>query len=297
MKPVRICFWTPGHAPTDDGAVLGCASHGMIAGDGRWIEPEENTREFWVETPAGKLFSGSFAEIVAQVKSLSFTPSGLLVLLAHGESSAEVFLHRLVRLLPGIPMIGGVAARRAGETRGELRPAGEAAILTLTEHGFEFFSGSLHDQAGPPLPCSIRERRTVEGGMAVYERFRQRLKVPDRDFESFTFADASGCNRHFYIENDTLRAGADLPEDGLLLPRFIPAGQAQPRFERVCTCPKSLILGCAGLRGLLQPPVATGRDSLTAFLFGEIVTLPDKSPALANLMLTSLSPKLILTSA
>jgi hypothetical protein len=49
-----------------------------------------------------------------------------------------------------------------------------------------------------------------------------------------------------------------------------------------------MVIGCAGIRSLVQEPLTTGRKTLASFLFGELVTLSNQ-PMFGNLMLARLT--------
>ncbi len=301
VRKWRIGFWTPGNPPPDDGATFGCSSHGILSGDRRWGEPDEKACEVWTNTLEGKLLAGSFNEILINAKSLSFQPSGLILLLAHGESYAERFVRDLSSLLPGIHVAGGVAAKRQGESHGELMPPAKDAIVFAIRGGdLKMSAANLHSHAGSEcayIKASSRSIKTFgvfpDGGSAPesYLSIKATYGVPESDFESFTFADSMGRNLHFRIENGQLMTGADLPEDGKLFPMLIPSGEAKKRFIASCGGQNTLIFGCAGLKTLLNPPFEIGKGSLAAFLLGEVVTLPGKTPVFGNLMLSVVSSK------
>ena len=53
--------------------------------------------------------------------------------------------------------------------------------------------------------------------------------------------------------------------------------EATRRLSKFISKERSLVIGCAGIRSLVQEPLTTGRKTLASFLFGELVTLSNQS--------------------
>ena len=88
MKDIHFKFWTPGHAPADDGRTFGAAAHGY-AGTGVWHEPDEPAAGIWQQALPGELVGGSYAEVWAQLDRRTGRPDAALIPRGWPRSSAN----------------------------------------------------------------------------------------------------------------------------------------------------------------------------------------------------------------
>ena len=95
---------------------------------------------------------------------------------------------------------------------------------------------------------------------------------------------------HVSFDGERLHTGANLPADRRLVLRTVSRSEAARRLAAFCAEPNALVFGCAGLRSLLDAPLAVGEGTLTGFMFGELVTL-DGGPQFGNLMAARLVRK------
>ena len=294
MKTWTLTFWTPGHAPVDDGRTFGCASHGIAAAN-LWRGPEEAAAAVWLESGLkGEVMAGAYDAVLAQLGQLTSKPAAAIVLFAHA-SGMEAFLERWHERFPDVPVAGGGAARGAGQTSGELLPAAEdVAVLLIADGVWRVESLNVHDPVcetvefradGPRTITQVRET-PADGWQPAAPFFRAWQTACDRaagDCESITFSDVSGRNVHVSFDGERLHTGADLPADGRLVLHTVSRSEAARRLAAFCSEPNALVFGCAGLRSLLDAPVTMGEGTLTGFMFGELVTL-DGRPQFGNLM-------------
>jgi hypothetical protein len=294
MKTWTLTFWTPGHAPVDDGRTFGCASHGIAAAN-FWRGPEEEAAAGWSDNGLrGQVVASTYEAVLARLGQLAWEPAAAIVLFAQA-AGVEAFLEGWHERLPGVPVAGGGAALGAGQARGELLPAAEdVAVLLIAEGVWRAESLNVHDPVGETVefradgPRTITQVREtpVDGWQPAAPFFRAWQTACDRaagDCESITFSDVSGRNVHVSFDGDRLRTGADLPADGRLVLRTVTRPEAARRLAAFCAAPNALVFGCAGLRSLLDAPLPIGSGTLAGFMFGELVTLGNR-PQFGNLM-------------
>src|SRR5262245_33696880 len=111
----RVALWTPGTRPPDDGATFGCTSHGF-AGPCRWKQPDAKGLIVFGGNPRGAVVAGRYAGVLTRLRNLAFDPQAAIVLFTRG-TGMENFLQKWERLFPGLPTVGGAAARGAGQER------------------------------------------------------------------------------------------------------------------------------------------------------------------------------------
>jgi hypothetical protein len=301
MKTWTPTFWTPGHAPADDGHIFGCASHGIAAAN-LWRGPEDAAAAGWSGNGLrGEVLAGTYAAVLVRLGQLAWKPAAAIVLFAH-VSGMEAFLEPWQELLPGVPVAGGGAALRAGQSRGELLPATEdVAVLLIAEGVWRAESLNVHDPVGETVefladgPRTITQVREtpVDGWQPAAPFFRAWQTACDRaagDCESITFSDVSGRNVHVSFDGERLHTGADLPADGRLALRTVSRAEAARRLAAFCAEPNALVFGCAGLRSLFDAPLPIGSGTLVGFMFGELVTRAGR-PQFGNLMAARLVRK------
>jgi hypothetical protein len=294
MRNRTLTFWTPGHAPADDGQTFGCASHG-IATAKLWRGPEEAAAAGWSDNGLeGEVVAGTYDAVLARLGRVTAKPAAAMVLFAHG-SGVESFLVRWQKLLPGMPVVGGGAALGAGQARGELLPAtADVAVLLLTAGVWRAESLNAHDPAGMGVEFRADGPRTIthlreapaSDWLSSADFFCLQQAACGRaagDCESITFSDVNGRNVHVSFDGERLHTGADLPADGRLVLRTVTRPEVARRLAAFCAEPNALVFGCAGLRSLLDAPLPVAPGTLVGFMFGELVTLGGR-PQFGNLM-------------
>jgi hypothetical protein len=292
-------FWTPGHAPENNAGLFGCASHG-VASSGVWREPDADASETWTTSLSGDVVTGTYDEVIAELTLLSKEPTAAIILFAKG-TGMESFLHSWHTLFSDAPVVGGAAARGADQTQSELLPSSaDLAVLLIDSGRWRAEALNVHDVEALPLEfradgtrriTHLRPLGTKEWQAAV-DVFAWQQEACGRladDFESITLSDTNGRNIHCSIDGDHLQSGADLPEGGHLDFRVVTPEEAAKRLARFCSEPDTLVFGCAGLRGLLDEPLAVASGTLVGFMFGELVSLAN-GPQFGNLMAARLTP-------
>jgi hypothetical protein len=301
MKTWTLTFWTPGHAPVDDGRTFGCASHG-IAAAGAWCGPEEAAAAGWSDNGLkGEVVAGTYDAVLARLGQFAWKPAAAIALFAQG-GGVEAFLERWHERFPDVPVAGGGAALGAGQTFGELLPAAEdVAVLLIADGVWRVESLNVHDPVGETVEFRADGPRTItqvretpaDGWQPAAPFFRAWQTACDRaagDCESITFSDVSGRNVHVSFDGERLHTGADLPADGRLALRTVSRAEAARRLAAFCAEPNALVFGCAGLRSLFDAPLPIGSGTLVGFMFGELVTRAGR-PQFGNLMAARLVRK------
>jgi hypothetical protein len=299
MKTWTLTFWTPGHAPVDDGRTFGCASHG-IAAAGAWCGPEEAAAAGWSDNGLkGEVVAGTYDAVLARLGQFAWKPAAAIALFAQG-GGVEAFLERWHERFPDVPVAGGGAALGAGQARGELLPAAaDVAVLLIHDGQWWVNTLNVHDRTGQTVKFRADGPRTLthlreppaSDWLSAADFFRVQQAACGRaagDCESITFSDVSGRNMHVSFDGDRLHTGADLPADGRLELRTVSRADAAQRLAAFCAVPNALVFGCAGLRSLLDAPLPVAPKTLVDFMFGELVTL-DGGPQFGNLMAARLA--------
>ena len=291
----HFTFWTPGHAPADDGRAFGCAAHGY-AGDGVWQEPGRSGSGIWRQALPGESLAGAYAEVWSQLDRVAWRPAAALILFSHARG-IEAFLQRWHEQFVDVPVAGGGAALGVGETSGELAPvAADVAVLLIRGGQWRAETLNVHDRTGHVFefradgPRTITHLRASGEWSPAADVCRALQAAHGRaatDCESLTFGDAGGRNIHCRFDGGRLRTGADLPAGGRLELRTVSRADAARRLAGFCAVPDALVFCCAGLRGLLEAPLPVGPGTLAGFMFGELVTLASR-PQFGNLMASRL---------
>jgi hypothetical protein len=295
----NFTFWTPGHRPKNGAGLFGCASHG-VAASGVWHEPETDASETWPRSLSGAVVSGAYDAVIAELALLLQKPSAAIILFAQG-TGMEVFLRSWHTLFPDVPVVGGAAARGTDGAQGELLPSSvDLAVLLIDSGRWRAEALNVHDVETLPLEFRADGARRIthlrpvgaKAWQTAVDLFKGQQEACGRladDFESITLSDINGRNIHCSIDGDDLESGADLPEDGPLDLRVVTAEDAAKRLAHFCAEPDALVFGCAGLRSLLDEPLAVATGTLAGFMFGELVSLAN-GPQFGNLMAARLTP-------
>jgi len=293
----KISLWTPGNSPASDGTTFGCASHGLAA-PGVWSDPQTPSLVSAPRPFPGEVVAGSYADVLEQLRHLSFVPQAAIILFSEG-TGAENFLQEWQKLFPAVPVAGGAAARGNGQERGEvLPPAQDVAVLLLTGGSWQAETLNVHDVVGTAWQFRTDGPRTIthlrrsasdpwETAAAAFRTAQTRLGREKTDCESITWSDVNGRNLHCSFAGESLQSGADLPPDEQLLLRTVSRAEAAKKLGQFCSAPNALVFGCAGLSSLLDAPLATGSGSLAGFMFGELLTIAGR-PQFGNLMASRL---------
>jgi hypothetical protein len=239
--------------------------------------------------------AGRYGEVLERLRHIAFTPQAAIILFSQGKG-AEPFLERWQGIFPELPVVGGAAACRAGQERGELfPPAEDVAVLLQADGSWKAETLNVHDVSGGAWefqatgPRTIaRLRRVGESGKwepaaAVFRARQAEFGRGNEDCESITLSDLNGRNVHCSFAGELLQTGADLPTDGQLLFRVGSRAAVAAKLRHFCAEPNVLIFGCAGLRSLIDAPFEPGTGSLAGFMFGELVTIAGR-PQFGNLM-------------
>ncbi|MCF0134230.1 MAG: hypothetical protein HUJ72_10215 [Blautia sp.] len=286
MKDYKITFWNPGFAPEGDD-VFGCASLGFVDGN-TWVEPTEDRLVKWKTVP-GAAYSGTYEETLKECKASPVKPNTVFVFFASDEGN-DGFVDSLQDMYPGVPVLGGTAAKNPEQERGEIRPYGRNCAVLLTEEAFETDRLRVHNHDLKMVSCQVegsRIIRTIEGIPA--EKYladrRKELGKPLTDFESLTFHESCGKNVHCCTyPHASLYAGANLYEHELMLAE-IDRSQVDDVISGYMSRENTFSIGCAGLKSLLTKPFGGAENNVGVFLFGEVMPFEDGRSRFANLML------------
>ena len=297
MNTYRIAFQTADFFHQSEPLTFSCVTHGF-ADHHNWIDPDTDKSALWNEELKGNLLSGKYNEVLAGLESLKYKPKLCIALFAR-NAGIELFLNHFAQIMPDVILAGGVAAITDGKGINPVIPLDEdIRLLSVAEGRFEFQSLNIYEKTGIKVEIkktSNREfelLRVIPGGSwqhaADFYRSRQKdFNVEEGNFESLTFSDRNERNLHFSITENTLHAGADLPDDNVLILRVASKKDVEERVAGFLLSDHSLIFGCAGIRSLIQKPLFTGQNSIAGFMFGEIVSVKHKA-AFGNLMLTKI---------
>ena len=254
----------------------------------------------WPTTLTGRVLAGSYAEVLVQLRALTEKPTAVIALFALPDGM-EAFLSECHALLGAAPIVGGGAARGAGQARGELLPsAASVSMLLVTQGTWQADTLNVHDAKPAVLEFRGSGPRTIthlrqdglgdwQPAAAVFRALQAEHGRTNADCESITLCDHHGRNVHGSFAGECLQTGADLPSDGNLRLRIVSRPNVARRLTDFCSVHGALVFGCAGLRALLDAPLAVAEGTLVGFMFGELVTLGDRAQ-FGNLMAVRLLP-------
>jgi len=298
MKDYKIAFWTPGTEVTGNQQIFGCASHGF-ATESTWVEPVKGAYSVWDQSIKGMIYSGRFEQVLTELGQCNFTPRVCIAYFSKSQG-AEHFITQFRKIFPSVPMIGGGAAMGEGQSRGELYPQAEDVVVFAAAEGtYELESLNIYMQTDIEIEIRKTDERVFDqvrllpGGkwqsaVDFYQQQRFARGIHLEDFESLTFHDLNRRNLHCSIINDQIVTGANLPDNQSLTLCIVNRNEATRRLSEFISKEGSLVIGCAGIRSLIQEPLTTGRKTLAGFLFGELVTF-NSQPMFGNLMLARLT--------
>ena len=293
MSRWTLAFWTPGNAPPNDGATLGCASLGMCT-QTEWIEPGSPAHVHWPQPIEGTVLRGTYTEVLAKLPS-GKKPSFGIAFFTTGIGM-EDFLAKFRVRLPGVPLIGGAAARAAGKTTGEVLPLTTDVALLLADSGnFVLASANFHKPVGLRCEFEPRGARCIErirmalsgewrNAVLFYREIQRRFGVAENDFDSIAFTDKTGRNIHSSLVGGCLRTGANLPIDHYLTLSVAERAAVMKDMSSFFAMENAVVFACAALRGFTNRAVYCGPGTVASFVFGELCPLPS-GPAFGNLML------------
>jgi hypothetical protein len=247
----------------------------------------------------GAVLAGTYADVLSELGRLTAPPTAVIILFTQA-TGMEAFLDAWQARFPGVPVIGGGAARQAGEDRGAvLPPAGEVTVLLVQEGAWRVDSLNVHEPVGEVVDCRTSGPRTIthvrdsagtwEPAAPWFRAWQALYDLEPVDCEALTVSDLSGRNLHVTVDGACLHTGADLPADGRLQTRQVARADVATRLTAFCAEPGALVFGCAGLRSLLDAPLPVAPGTLVGFLFGEVVML-DGRAQFGNLMAARLTP-------
>jgi hypothetical protein len=300
MKSNRFAFWTTSRDWKNIPADFGCAVHGF-ANDRQWVNPQEPLASVWEERLQSSVISGNYDAVLKDLSALEFTPEVCIVFFSK-PAGIESFINQLIQIMPGVPLIGGGAATRDGQIKGELMPPGEDVVLLAAGQGdFELQSLNIYDKIDLSIEINKTSPRDFEmlrvlpdgewqNALNFFHSIKTELGIAESNFESVTFCDKNERNIHFSVAGNSIHAGASLPGDNKLFLRVLKDNNVEERVSRFMSDDRALIFGCAGIRSLIKTPLYTGKNSLAGFMFGELVIL-NRTPVFGNLMLAKVRVK------
>jgi len=260
-------------------AAFGCASLGF-AGSG------ETSMTFPADL-AGVVLSGSYEEILKSIPEGPFQAGVVVFGNAGGENA---FMHALQKKT-GCPFAGGGAAIDA-ETGAKalIAGGGEAAVFLIRDDRYEVTvaSENIHHDILGEYDITMDGPRVLAAvdGVPAAEWLSEKkaeLGIAEDDFEHLTFADLNGVNAHLSCPDGVIRSGRDLCPRMTL--RYLAPDKVQARMQAFYDDADAVIFGCAGLKGILNGPIASPGVGL--FLFGEVCTFNGISE-FGNLMCSKL---------
>jgi len=265
----------------------------MVTED-RWI-PDGSAETVCWRSVRGEALSGSFGLMLREAGRRTETPSCILAFFTHGEGIDD-FIGALQGKFPGVPILGGTAARTPEQDRGEVLPAGEDGALLLVYGGAAHAGGfGVHNRRVAEVTCEVEDRRVVRriAGFPAAKylaALRRTLDKPENDFESITLREPCGKNLHCHGgENGALIAGADVQSQPLTVVE-IARTRAAEAIRSYMRQENALCIGCAGLKTMVEEPFTACRGSVGVFLFGEVTPYSDGVSRFGNLMMGRLIP-------
>jgi hypothetical protein len=300
MKEFKIAFWTPGTGILQNQHLFGCASHGF-ATDSAWFEPEKGEYSFWKETIKGTVFSGGYKNVLTSLSKCDFMPK-VCIAFFRKSLGVEQFILKFRELLPDVPLIGGGAAIGKWQNMGDISPLAEEIVLLAADEGeFDLQTLNIYNQSNEELEINKTSDRSFnkvrllpdgkwQSALDFFHEQKEIRGISQDDFESITFHDLNRRNIHCSIKEDQIFTGANLPDNRRLVLCVVDRKEATRHLSEFISEERSLVIGCAGIRSLIQKPLTAGRNSLAGFLFGEVVSL-NHQPMFGNLMLARLTRK------
>ncbi len=291
MTEMGVTFWTPGARPVAAG--VGIAVHGLSGPAGPCPLTRTGSATFAAE---GVIIAGSPAEVVERLGDVRLRPRAAVVLSTRTRG-VEPVLDVLHSRFPGLPVIGGGAARldAAGMVSefGESMHGVDVEVLLVEEGDWQAETLVVHSITGPVLRVEAEGPRCIRRMRLGDEPWRsasdvlfawQRLNgIDPADLESVTVADISGRTLHLTVDGTSLRSGSDLPADGLLVLRAAPPETIACQIAGFCAVSDALICACAGLAGRQRSLPVPGSGSLVGFCWGEVAPVAGR-PVFANLL-------------
>lgn len=297
VEDFRIGFWNTGCPANYENNIFGCSSSGFATSE-KWVETKDEKVAYWEHKLKGETITGSYKTVIDSLSNLSFAPKFCLGFF-NKAIGLEDFISRYGQEMPYVPIIGGGAARADEQSLGELIPqADDVALLAVSEGNFAFQSLNIYKQLGVAVEIirtSDREfelLRVLPGGewqnaLEFYRAQQMLYGIDPGNFELMTFCDSSGRNIHSSTDGQILKTGANLPANNILHLSITTYPSAEKALASFMTDDNSLIFGCAGIRSLINKPLKSGKNSLTGFMFGELVTLNGQA-MFGNLMLAKI---------
>lgn len=297
MKEYFIGFSTNGGDLDGGSNVFGSSVH-SFASDSRWIGPEDNAFAFWDRKLKGKILAGNYQSVIKRLLQLDFKPK-LCIVYLYKTDPVDYFINQFCQIMPDIPIIGGGVVRFGEKSIVDLNLQSEdLSLFAVAEGNFTLHSLNIYNKTNISVEIKKTTNRKFEllrvlpNGKwqfaSEFYHFQQEIRsIRNDNFEYLTFCDKNERNIHCSIEDNSLKSGANLPDDNILFLREITFEEAENRLLGFISGNNSLIFGCAGIRSLIRNPQFTGKHSLAGFVFGELVTI-NNHPMFGNLMLTKL---------
>jgi hypothetical protein len=290
-------FWTPRSRPLT--ARLGIACHGFVTVDGA-VAVDRPGHAAWPVGEGAQVVSGEADAVIAGLGRIT-APTALVVLAARA-AGVEPILAAVQARFPGVPTVGGGACRLAGGAvadQGESADGAPFSVIALTHGRWAAETLVVHGVTGPTMaveadgPRRILRLRVADDvwrpAREVFAAWQRSHRREPGDFASVTVADRDGRTLHLSADGEALRCGSDLPADGRLVLRAGRADAILAQVQAFADAPGALVIGCAGLAGLLPATPRPAPGALLAFLWGEIGPIAGQ-PRFANLLCTRLRP-------
>ena len=298
VKEFRIGFWNTGNFPVDVKDLFGCSTHGYTSNN-RWVNPKEKCVDYWDHKLFGEAIAGDYKTVLDTMLNLDFTPKFCLAFFNKAKGMEE-FIKQFNLIFPLVSILGGGASRAEGQSSGELiPPSQDVSVLAVSEGKFTIQSRNIYQRTDISVEIKRTSDREFEllrelpGGewqnaLKFYSDQQKFNDINEANFEFMAFCDNYNRNVHCSPEGQSLKTGADLPDDNILHFGIVTYKDAEQKLSDFFADDNSLIFGCAGIQSLLTSPIKTGKNSLAGFMFGEVVTM-EGQPMFGNLMLAKLT--------
>lgn len=300
MKEYLIGFNTNSEVRNGFSNIFESSVHGF-ATNSQWIGPEENTSVFLDRELKGKILEGSYQSVTKKLSQLDFKPK-VVIAFIYNTDHVDYFIDQFCQLMPDVPIIGGGVIRSGEKFEGDpIIHSEDLGLFAVAEGNFTLQSLNIYNKTSISVEIQKTTNRKFgllrvlpdgewQNSLAFYHTQQEIRNIRNDNFELLTFCDKNERNIHCSHDDNSLKSGADLPDDNILFLREITYEEAETRLSEFISENNSLIFGCAGIRSLIRTPQFTGEHSLAGFVFGELVTL-NNHPMFGNLMLTKIVTK------
>ena len=289
LKSYVIKYFTGSHF--DDGRTFGCSADNISANG----NAEMLSDAAWNIEVNGIVSGGKYAAALEEIQkkiSDGFRPDAAIVFFAKNEF-IERFLNRLSLIVGDIPIGGGGAVPAPGGGKGILIPHAEDVNVLLIKDARYIWRLdwlNVHGDTGCKINVrtasvrtilSIREEHSEKDipAQAWFKKEIQDRKLPDGSFEHLAFLTTQGYNLHASPEGEfAIHTGSDIPYTGELRLGAVNIDKYERQIAEFCLADNSIVFGCAGLKSIVNIALPAGKNSLQAFLHGEVISCGRISP-------------------